>query len=205
MSLTRRLVLLRHGQTAWNRIDRVQGQTDVELDESGHAQAAAAAPAMAGLRPTLLWSSDLARARQTAAHVAKETDLEPVFDERLREFALGSREGLTHAEYAAAAPEEYSGFRRGDFGVVADGERTAAVRQRMTEVAREAVDRVAPGEVAVLVSHGAAIRVGVAGLLGWAESSLPSLRGLDNCGWVILELTEDDQFRLAAYNRVAGV
>ncbi len=204
MSAARRLVLLRHGRTAWNHAVRVQGQTDVELDDTGHGQAALAATAMAALRPSVLWASDLARARQTAAYVAKETGLEPTYDARLREFALGVREGLTHAEYAAAAPEEYAEFRLGDFDVVSGGERTDRVRERMVQVARDLVSRVAPGEVALAVSHGAAIRVAVAGLLGWPDESVNSLRGLDNCGWVVLDVLDDDRFRMAAYNRVAG-
>lgn len=201
----RRLVLLRHGRTAWNHALRVQGQTDVELDDAGHAEAAAAAVAMAGLRPTVLWSSDLTRARQTAAYVAKETGLEPTFDERLREFALGERQGLTHEEYAEAAPEEFAEFRRGDFDVVPDGEPTSAVRERMLAVTGELLDTLGPGEVGVAVSHGAAIRVAVAALLGWPDSAVHSLHGLANCGWVELGRRDGERPRLTAYNRVAEV
>ena len=68
---SRTLVLLRHGQTAWNLEHRAQGHSDVELDDTGHAQAAAVAPYVAGLAPALLWSSDLARARQTAEYITK--------------------------------------------------------------------------------------------------------------------------------------
>ena len=64
-------MLLRHGRTAWNATGRAQGHADVELDETGHAQAAAVAPWVAGFGPVVLWSSDLARARQTAAYVEK--------------------------------------------------------------------------------------------------------------------------------------
>jgi len=201
----RRLVLLRHGRTAWNHALRVQGQTDVELDDAGHAEAAAAAVAMAGLRPAVLWSSDLTRARQTAAYVAKETGLEPTFDERLREFALGERQGLTHEEYAEAAPEEFAEFRRGDFDVVPDGEPTSAVRERMLAVTEELLDALGPGEVGVAVSHGAAIRVAVAALLGWPDSAVHSLHGLANCGWVELGQRDGERPRLTAYNRVAEV
>ena len=58
----RRLVLIRHGRTAWNAIGRAQGHADVELDDIGHAQAAAVAPYLTSLGPTVLWTSDLARA-----------------------------------------------------------------------------------------------------------------------------------------------
>ena len=199
----RRLVLLRHGRTAWNHALRVQGQTDVELDDTGHAEAAAAAMAMADLRPTLLWSSDLTRARQTAAYVAKEAGLEATFDERLREFALGERQGLTHEEYAVVAPEEFAEFRRGDFDVVPDGEPTSAVRERMLAVTEELLDTLGPGEVGVAVSHGAAIRVAVAALLGWPDDAVHSLHGLANCGWVELGRRDGERPRLTAYNRVA--
>ncbi|MBB6629285.1 histidine phosphatase family protein [Nocardioides sp. KIGAM211] len=205
MSAERRLVLLRHGRTAWNHALRIQGQADAELDDTGQAEAAATAPVIAALRPSVLWSSDLARTRQTAAYVAKETGLEPTYDARLREFALGEREGLTHPEYAELAPDEFALFRRGDFDAVLGGERTSAVRERMVAVAHDLLDTLAPGELAVAVSHGAAIRVAVAGLLGWPDDALHSLHGLANCGWVELGLREGDRLRLTAYNRVVGV
>ena len=201
---SRRLILLRHGRTAWNHALRVQGQADVELDDCGHAEAAATAPVMGALRPTLLWSSDLARARQTAAYVAKETGLEPTYDARLREFGLGERQGLTHAEYAEVAPEEFATFRRGGFDAVAGGERTADVRERMVAVIGDLLASIDPGQVAVAVSHGAAIRVAVAAVLGWPPEALHSLHGLANCGWVELDQREDDRLRMTAYNRVVG-
>ena len=108
MTEPRRLVLLRHGQTTWNAQRRVQGQAESELDELGHRQAAAVAPVLAALQPTVLWSSDSVRARDTAAYVAKETGLEPVHDARLREYFVADRQGLTHEEYAALAPEEFA-------------------------------------------------------------------------------------------------
>ena len=71
----RTLVLLRHGETDWNAEERAQGHADVPLNERGHAQARAAAAVMAGFGAARLWSSDLARAMQTAEHVAAATGL----------------------------------------------------------------------------------------------------------------------------------
>jgi len=79
VSDARRLLLLRHGQTSWNAAHRVQGQLESELDEVGQRQAAAVAPVIAGMGPVALWSSDSARARQTAAYVAKETSLDATY------------------------------------------------------------------------------------------------------------------------------
>ena len=203
-SLGKRLVLLRHGRTAWNHAGRVQGQTDVSLDDEGRAQAARVAPAMAALAPAVAWCSDLARARETVAPVATAAGLEVTYDARLREFALGEREGLAHADYADVAPEEFARFVQGDFDVVPDGERTAAVAERMTAVLGDLLAAVEPGATALAVSHGAAIRVGTGALLGWPDDQFHTLRGLDNCASVVLtQHASGARLRLAAYNRVA--
>ncbi len=204
----RSLVLLRHGRTAYNRAGRIQGQVDAELDEAGHEQAAAAAVALAALAPSVLWSSDLARTRATAAYVAKETGLDPTYDARLREYALGEREGLSHEEYAAAQPEEFARFRLGDLDAVRGGERSADVAARMLAAITDLLSLTPPGGVAVAVSHGAAIRVAVTALQGWPAGAERGLHGLDNCGWVEMDEGRVDpdgpaRLRLRAYNRVA--
>ena len=202
MTEPRTLVLLRHGRTAWNHAGRVQGHLEVDLDEVGHAQASRVAGVMAALSPTLLWCSDLARTRQTCAPVAAATGLEPTYDARLREFTFGEREGLTHAEYVAAAPEEFEEFRRGQYDACPTAERTIAVKDRMGVVLRELLDAIKPGQSAVAVSHGAAIRVATGALLGWPAEQFHTLRGLDNCGWVVLQEHDDaPSMRLVAYNR----
>ncbi|MGA8256406.1 MAG: histidine phosphatase family protein [Nocardioides sp.] len=199
---SRRLVLLRHGRTEWNHAGRVQGQTDVDLDDEGRAQASRVAVEMAKLDPTVLWSSDLLRARRTAEALADVTGLPLVLDARLREFGLGEREGMTHAEYAAAAPEEFNLFRHGYYDSAPGAEQTDAVRDRMREVLRALLETIGPGETVIAVSHGAAIRVATGALLGWPDDQFHTLRGLENCGWVVLEEhSEIDGLRLGAYNR----
>ncbi len=200
----RTLVLLRHGRTAWNHARRVQGQIDVSLDDEGRAQAKRVAEAMADLAPSRLWVSDLLRARETAAPVAAATSLEPTYDARLREFSLGEREGLTHDEYRTIAPEEFEHFRRGDFDRALGAEQSDDVRARMWTVLTDLLAGLAPGETGLAVSHGAAIRVATGALLGWPDETFHTLRGLDNCGWVVLQ--EDpgvSALRLLAYNRTA--
>ena len=198
-----RLVLLRHGRTSWNAERRIQGQLDPELDDTGHRQAAGVAPVLAALAPAALWSSDSARARQTAAYLAKEAGLEPTYDARLREYFLADWQGLTHAEVAELAPEQLAVFRTGNFDVVPGGEKAAEVAARMVAALSDLLDSVAPGELAIAVSHGAAIRDAVPALLGWPVTERATLHGLDNCGWVELERSGDGRMRLRAYNRVA--
>ncbi|MDN4174368.1 histidine phosphatase family protein [Nocardioides sp. SOB77] len=200
----RRLVLLRHGRTAYNAEKRIQGQHDVELDGVGHEQAAAAAPYVAAYRPTRLVTSDLARARQTAAYVAKGAGLEAEHDPRLREAMLGERQTMTHAEYAAQAPAEFAAFLAGDWDVVPGGEGLASLRTRVADALRDALAATPAGETTVAVSHGGAIKVGVAALLGWPDEAAASLRALRNCHWLVLEqrpgtVSEPGRVVLAAY------
>ena len=197
----RRLVLLRHGRTAWNATGRAQGHADIELDDIGHEQAAAVAPYVALLRPAALWSSDLVRARQTAAYVEKETDLVATLDPRLREYSVGERTGLTLAEFRDRFPDEHAAWQGGRFEAVPGAEGRAEVLARIVPACRELVDSVGAGQSAVAVTHGAALKVAVVALLGWEAALGDSLHGLDNCAVAVLqEQASPGAMRLIAYN-----
>src|ERR1700685_4483152 len=103
-----RLVLWRHGQTAWNAERRFQGQSDIPLDETGLAQAERAARLLAGLHPDMIVCSDLIRATSTAAPLARLTGLDVTLDKDLRERHGGCWEGLTDAEIRARYPAEHA-------------------------------------------------------------------------------------------------
>lgn len=201
-----RLVLVRHGRTAWNLEGRAQGHTDVGLDEVGRAQAAAVAPVLARLAPSTLWSSDLARARETAAAIAAATGLEPRYDARLREFDVGERAGLTVAEFAASYPTEHAAWRAGHLtGGVPGAEMPEQVVDRMVPALREIWTATAPGETTVVVAHGACLKVALVAFLGWPTEVGTTLRGLDNCGWAVVEEGSGTAgsaagIRLASYN-----
>ncbi|WP_084540929.1 histidine phosphatase family protein [Nocardioides alkalitolerans] len=204
----RTLVLLRHGRTSWNASGRVQGQIDSELDETGLAQAEAVAPHIAAYRPVAVWTSDLQRAAVTASYVAREAGLELRTDPRLREFGLGEREGITHAEYSAAHPCEYADFVTGRWSSVPGAEGVEDVRSRTTACLTELAASIAPGEVAVGVAHGAALRVAVEGLVAGTASEPSAYAGMDNCGWAVLRERHaprdgEPSWRLVAYNRTA--
>ncbi len=201
----RRLVLLRHGRTAWNAAGRAQGHRDAELDEVGHAQAAAVAPHVAALEPVTLWSSDLSRARQTCAYVERATGLTARVDARLREYDVGAREGMDAAEFEAAFPAAYAAWREGDDLVHVPGAESAAdVEARVVPALREVWEGLPSGRTAVVVTHGACLKVAVLALLGWPPAQAAGLQGLDNCGWVVLvEGPVPGSLRLEAYNRRA--
>lgn len=200
--MTRRLVLLRHGRTAWNAENRAQGHADVDLDGLGHAQARAAAEHLAGLRPVALWSSDLARARQTAEHLGSACGLEVKCDDRLREYDVGERQGLTLEEFASRFPAEHRAWLRGDpTPGVPGAETTAEVATRMRSALGECLLSLERGETGVVVTHGAALKVGVTAVLGWPTDLASTLRVVANCGWVTVELEAGGRPRLAGYNQ----
>ncbi|WP_170285970.1 histidine phosphatase family protein [Nocardioides rubriscoriae] len=200
----RTLVLLRHGRTPWNHEGRIQGHQDVGLDDEGQAQARRTAPAIAALEPTLIWSSDLERTRQTVAPIVEACRVEADFDPRLREFGFGPYEGLSHADLEARDPASHAALRRGDYESVTHAEDTAAVRDRMVAVLSDLLSALEPGQTGLAVSHGAALRLATGALLGWPEHQFRTLQGLHNCGWVVLrQHAHDGLLRLEAYNRTA--
>lgn len=203
MTVERRLVLLRHGRTAWNASKRIQGQLDPGLDATGHAQAAAAAPVVARLAPVVIVSSDLSRARQTTEYVERATGLAASYDARLRECHLGERQGLTHDEYAALDAAEYARFRDGIWDDIPGAESLAQVADRFTAVLKEVAAGLEEGETGLVVAHGAAIRTATAHWLGWPIRHALDFRALANCGWVELVERPSGRWALAVYNRTA--
>ncbi len=203
--MSRRLVLLRHGRTAWNEEGRAQGHADIELDDTGHAQAEVAARHLAVLAPDALWSSDLARARQTADYVARACRLATTYDRRLREFDVGERQGLTLDEFAERFPVEYSSWVRGDGLLpVKGGEVTEDVERRLVPALQEFLASLERGRTGLVVTHGAAMKVAVTGMLEWPRELSASLKGVENCAWITLEEIEHGgRLRLAAYNQKA--
>jgi probable phosphoglycerate mutase len=100
-----RIFLMRHGQTAWNAEMRIQGQLDIPLDETGLWQAERLGRALQDEAIDVVYSSDLQRARQTAAPLAAALGLTVQADPALRERAFGSFEGSTYAEIEQQWPE----------------------------------------------------------------------------------------------------
>ncbi|HEY9563756.1 MAG TPA: histidine phosphatase family protein [Nocardioides sp.] len=199
--MNRRLVLLRHGQTAWNLAGRLQGHHDVELDETGHDQAAAVAPRLAMLEPVALWSSDLSRAMQTAAYLAKECELEPRADPRFREADLGEAAGILKADYAHDNPELFAALMAGDLGRIAGAEDFATISERFGAGLQDVIADLGQGQTAVVVTHGSALKAGICHALDWPACAAESLAGQGNCHWAVLtEVDGTGRFRLAGYD-----
>ena len=155
------LLLVRHGETDWNAEGRLQGQTDRPLSDFGRQQARQLAAEMADEELEAIYSSDLSRARETAAIVAERLGLPVELDPDLRETDWGSWEGLTAVERD-----------RVEFV----GESTEGHRERILRALRRISER-HPGDGRVLVvTHGGSMRRVQTATLGWA------LPVVENCG-----------------------
>ncbi|SEP59192.1 histidine phosphatase family protein [Streptomyces radiopugnans] len=182
----RRIVLWRHGQTAWNLERRFQGTTDIELTEAGLEQARRSARLLAALRPDAIIASDLKRAVDTAAELAAITGLEVTRYESLRETYAGVWQGLTHEEIVERHGEEYAAWKRGEPVRRGGGELETEVADRAAPVVEGNAEKLPDGGVLVVVSHGGTIRTTIGRLLGLEPSSWESLGGLTNCCWSVL-------------------
>jgi glucosyl-3-phosphoglycerate phosphatase len=198
---TRRLVMWRHGRTAWNVERRAQGTTDVPLDGVGRRQAREAAARLASLQPHLLWSSPLSRAYDTAAELATLTGLPVHRDPRLQEIHTGERQGLTLDELRERFPEVWRAFEAGEELPRAGqgGEIEPEVADRVAAAMHDAADTLVPGQTGVLVSHGVSIRVGLCRFLGLPHGHWHTLAGVANCAWVVVEEWRRG-WRLVDYN-----
>ncbi|GAB7540292.1 histidine phosphatase family protein [Burkholderia sp. 22PA0099] len=156
---TTQILFIRHGETPWNRIKRIQGHIDIPLAESGVEQAAQLAERLAreareGQRLDAIYSSDLQRARQTAQPFADALGLPVVLNEGLRERNYGAFQGHDSAEIAEKFPDAHAQWQTRDPGFEpAGGESQRAFYHRVLH-ALEPIVAAHPGGRIAVVAHG---------------------------------------------------
>jgi probable phosphoglycerate mutase len=152
------IILIRHGETAWNAVRRLQGHTDIALNAAGEQQAEALARALAGEALDLIVSSDLSRARQTAQAVARHHAVPLLSDPALRERGYGVFEGLLYTEIAERYPIEFAEWQARDVDSrMPHGERVAeSFREFNTRCLAAIADWAGryPGQTIAMVAHG---------------------------------------------------
>lgn len=150
------LILVRHGETDWNAQHRWQGHSDTPLNDAGRKQAGVLAGV---LEPVdAVYSSDLARARETAEILAERIGLEVRLDPRLRERGFGAWEGLTTDEIESSFPDEQRRWRAGIGAGAHDAEPFDVFAARVGSFVED-VGRRHVGEEVLVVAHGGTIRV----------------------------------------------
>jgi 2,3-bisphosphoglycerate-dependent phosphoglycerate mutase len=169
------LVLIRHGQTRWNREGRWQGQADPPLNAFGRRQAHRAAQALRGIGLDHLYSSDLCRALETAHIIGAELGLAVIPEPRLREVNLGRWQGMLSADIEAHYPDE---FRRWHTSPLTtrppDGEDLHTLAARVLEAISEIALR-HPDQRVVLVAHELPIAIVLAHAWGVELAQLRAL------------------------------
>ena len=168
------VLLARHGETDWNRQLRIQGSSDVELNDLGRQQARALAEELADVDIDAIYASDLVRARATAEAVAATKDLPVQLDARLRERSFGTWEGLTREDSEERYPPEDR----------PDGDTDEVGRARVLAAIDESA-AAHPGEQVLVVSHGGALNALWHHALGerierWANCAVYKLAVRDN-------------------------
>ena len=151
------LVLVRHGETDWNRDGRIQGQTDVPLNDRGREQARQLAEELVGSEFDAVYASDLARARETAEIVAARTGLPVILDADLRELDFGAWEGLTAVEIRARWPGAFEQWATVGLDRYDGGESHDQLAARVLAAARR-LAATHQGEQILLVAHGGPLR-----------------------------------------------
>jgi glucosyl-3-phosphoglycerate phosphatase len=198
---SRTVIIWRHGETDHNASGIWQGQLDTMLSDKGREQALTAAAALAVYSPSVIVSSDLQRAADTARSLASRVGLQVRYDDRLREIHAGLWQGMTAGDVAEQFPEENAALAAGeDIRRGVHGESLRQVAKRTRAAVDELLVEVARGDCAVVVTHGVSGRAVVASLVGLDQHlAWRSLAGLHNCHWA--ELHEyASSWRIVAWN-----
>jgi len=202
MPLVTNVLLIRHGQSKGNAERRFGGHTATPLSARGRKQAEATARSLKSESLTAIYSSDLARAIETARPLAKLTGLPINGTSAFRERGVGVMEGLTFEEAARQHPEQYAALLRRDFEhVLTGGESYRELLDRAWQKLDEIIAQNRGGKIAVF-SHTGTICILALHLMGALDS--PELKPVwissANCGITRFELREDGFVRVLNVN-----
>ncbi len=194
-----RICLIRHGETDWNVARRIQGHTDIPLNATGREQARALAANLAEEHFEAIYSSDLARAHQTATAVAHRLGLPVQPEPDLRERLYGDFQGLTYDESKARFPTAYAQFdrREPDTALPGGGECLTAFFGRVSR-ALTIIAKRHPGSDVLVVCHG-----GVLDMAHRMASALPLSKKRDfpignaTVNWLVYE---EGQWQILAWD-----
>jgi len=194
------IILVRHGETEWNHLRRIQGQLDVPLNEVGLRQAQAIGHRLALEPIAAVYTSDLLRASATAAPIAAAHGLAPQPDARLRERHYGGFQGSYYDQLQQVAPEVYRRMLSRDLDFdLEGGETIPMLHRRVTDALIDLAGR-HPRSSIVVVTHGGVLD-SCHRLATGMSLDAPRTFGLFNAGLNRIAL-DDDGFRLVSWGDV---
>ena len=185
-----RLVIWRHGQTDWNTANRLQGHSDIPLNDVGQYQAERAARLLAGMKPTAIMSSDLMRAQATANTLADISKLPVHVTAQLRETNGGEWEGRTGEENRASDFQNFVRWIDGeDNRAGTTGERRSEVADRAVTAIENFLRETSEVQTLVIATHGGTARCVMGKLLNLPMTNWGVIGGLSNACWSVLQLS----------------
>ena len=194
-----RIVLVRHGETYWNKEGKFQGRLDIELNDIGKDQAKKLASALADVHIDTIYSSPLSRAYQTAETIAGRHGLEVIKTEEMSEISHGSWEGMRLEAVIDAHGELYDTWLNSPHKAkMPGGEDLNDVRERAVRKLMEIVEMTPDGSTALIVGHDATNKVILCYALGLDNSHFWQIKQ-GNASISVLEY-EDGLFRLMLLN-----
>ncbi len=193
------LILVRHGQTEWNRLERFRGRADVPLNKTGLAQAEATGKRIAAeWLPAAVYTSPLSRSVKTAEAIAGHYSLEVQPHPGLVDIDYGQWQGLSPDEARQRWPEEIDAwYNRPHLARIPGGETLDELRTRLMQTVQELTDR-HPGETIVLVGHTVINRIILLGVLGLGNERFWRIRQ-EPCAINVFEV-DGDEFTLVSLN-----
>lgn len=156
--MSKRVFIVRHGETDYNIARRWQGHLDTPLNENGRAQAQALATYLQDEPIDIIYSSNLSRAYDTATAIANLKNMPVISDERLREFTIGVFAGKTRDELEAEMPDVLQQWNNDDNYPLPEGESRIATQKRVVDFWKTIIDS-HDAETILFVSHGGTLRM----------------------------------------------
>ncbi len=180
-----RLYVVRHGQTEWNVLKKVQGHTDINLTKEGEIQAADLGKKLADIKFDRVFSSDLVRAKRTAEIIALEKKLAVVTTKVLREQYFGKYEGMYSHEFRALFREwsKMSDQQKHVFVLSEDMESNEVAVSRLINFLRE-ISVAYPSETILVVAHGGIMRNFLYHIGFW---SYDTMKKLNNTAYIVVD------------------
>lgn len=180
------LYIMRHGQTDWNKLHKLQGQTDIELNENGRAMAREAAELYKDVHFDVCFCSPLVRAVETAKLVLEGRDIPVTYDDRLKEMNFGIYEGIEESFSIPDCPINVVFKDPANYKAVENGESLDDVFARTGEVLEnEIMPLVNAGKDVLIVGHGAMNSTIICQIRGLDKSHLWD-EPIENCRLVKL-------------------
>jgi len=193
-----RLICMRHGQTPWNLEHRIQGHTDIPLDERGHAQAEAVAERLKVLDIEAVYASPLQRAYDTGAHIAAANHCPLIREEALIERYFGTWEGRRMEDVAREEPEAWKTWIEApELCPIPQSESMQSVMERTVRLSERLMEKHGDDTI-VLVTHANPLRMLLTHYTGLPIRCMYKVR-TDNCSYTEFSMHKG-QMVLATFN-----